>query len=52
MMGAFGALTAAGLGMAEVQGAATAFGRIAREQVGADAFDQVVASIPGLSQFV
>jgi hypothetical protein len=52
MMGAFGALTAAGLGMAEVQSVATAFGRVAREEVGVETFDQVVASIPGLSQFV
>lgn len=52
MMSAFGALTAAGLGMGEVQSAATAFGRAAREKVGGQTFDDVVGSIPGLSQFV
>ncbi len=52
IMSAFGALTAAGLGMAEVQSAATAFGAAARDKVGPETFDSVVASIPGLSQFV
>jgi len=52
LMGAFGALTSAGLGMSEVQSVATAFGRIARQHVGSEAVDQVVASVPGLSQFV
>jgi len=52
MMSAFGALTGAGLGMGDIQGVATAFGKVAREHVGAATFDQVVSSIPGLSQFV
>ena len=52
IVSAFGALTAAGLGMGEVQNAATAFGRAAREKVGPETFDSVVAAVPGLSQFV
>ncbi len=52
VMEAFGALTAAGLDMGEVQSAATAFGEAARAEVGPETFDAIVASIPGLSQFV
>jgi hypothetical protein len=52
VMGVFNDLTRAGLGMGEVQGVAKAFGGYAREKAGADAVDQVVRSIPGLSQFV
>ena len=52
IMGAFSALTGAGLDMGQIQSVATAFGKVAREHVGAATFDQVVASIPGLSQFV
>lgn len=52
IMGAFGALTGAGLGMGQIQNVATAFGQVAREHVGAETVDQVVATIPGLSQFV
>jgi len=52
IMGAFGALTAAGLDMGQIQGVASAFGQIAREHVGPETVDQVVAGIPGLSQFV
>ncbi len=52
IMGAFGALTAAGLGMGDVQSVAAAFGQHARDQIGPETFDQVVAGIPGLNQFV
>ena len=52
IMSAFNALTGAGLGMGQIQGVATAFGKVAREHVGAATVDQVVAGIPGLSQFV
>jgi hypothetical protein len=52
IMGAFNALTGAGLDMGQIQSVATAFGKVAREHVGAATFDQVVAGIPGLSQFV
>jgi hypothetical protein len=38
--------------MGQIQSVASAFGQVAREHVGAEAIDQVVAGIPGLSQFV
>lgn len=52
IMSAFNALTGAGLDMGQIQGVATAFGKVAREHVGAATVDQVVAGIPGLAQFV
>lgn len=52
IMGVFGALTGAGLGMGEVQGVAREFGTYARARLGNDAVDSVVGAIPGLSQFV
>lgn len=52
VMGVFNDLSAAGLGMGQVQGAAKAFVGYAREKAGATAVDQIVGSIPGLSQFV
>jgi hypothetical protein len=52
IMGAFNDLTAAGLGMSEVQGAARAFVDFAREKAGAPVVDRIVAGIPGLSQFI
>jgi hypothetical protein len=52
VMGAFNALTSAGLGMGDIQGVASAFGAVAREHAGAATVDQVVAGIPGLSQFL
>jgi hypothetical protein len=51
-MSAFSALTGAGLGMGEIQSVATAFGKVAREHVGAATVDQVISGIPGLNQFV
>lgn len=50
-MAAFGALTGAGLGMGEIQGVVKTFIAFAREKVGREAVDEIVASIPGLSQF-
>ena len=52
VMGVFNDLTAAGLGMGQIQGVASAFVSYAREKSGAAIVDQIVASIPGLSQFV
>lgn len=52
LMGVYGDLTAAGLGMGEIQGVTRAFVSIAKAKVGESAVDQVVAAIPGLSQFV
>jgi hypothetical protein len=52
IMGAFNDLTAAGLGMGEIQGAARAFVDFAREKAGAQTVNAIVSGIPGLSQFV
>jgi hypothetical protein len=52
VMGAFNALTAAGLGMGEVQGVTREFVAFAKSKIGAPAVDEVIGSIPGLSQFV
>ena len=52
IMGAFNDLTAAGLGMGDIQGVAQDFGGFARYKAGADTVDDVVGAIPGLSQFV
>ena len=49
VMSVFNDLTAAGLGMGQIQGAAKAFGSYAREKAGAATVDQIVASVPGLS---
>ena len=51
IMGVFGDLTAAGLGLAEIQGLAKDFLGYAKTKVGSDTVDTVVGSIPGLSQF-
>ena len=48
VMSVFNDLTAAGLGMGQIQGAAKAFVGYAREKAGAATVDQIVASIPGL----
>src|SRR5579863_2155347 len=52
VMGVFNDLTAAGLGMGQIQGVARAFVSYAREKSGAAIVDQIIASVPGLSQFV
>ena len=51
-MGAMSALTEAGLGMGQVQGVTKETISYAKEKAGADTVDEIVASIPGLSQFV
>jgi hypothetical protein len=51
IMGVFGDLTGAGLGMGHIQGLAKDFLGYARGKVGAQTVDSVVGSIPGLSQF-
>ena len=51
-MDAFNQLTAAGLGMGQIQGVAKEFGAFARERAGNEAVDEIVGSIPGLSQFL
>ena len=52
VMGAFSALTGAGLGMGEVQSVTKEFVGFAKSKIGGPAVDEVVGSIPGLSQFV
>ena len=45
-------MMAAGLSMGQVQGVTRSFIAFAREKVGEDAVGEIVAAIPGLSQFV
>jgi len=52
IMGVFNDLTNAGLGMGEIQSVAGDFVAYARQKVGSEIVDEVVAGIPGLSQFV
>jgi hypothetical protein len=52
VMGAGMAMMSAGLSMEQVQGVTRAFIAFAREKVGEDAVGEIVAAIPGLSQFV
>ena len=51
IMGVFGDLSGAGLGMGQIQGLAKELLGFARSKIGAPAVDAVVGSIPGLSQF-
>lgn len=52
LLGVFNDLTAAGLGMAGVQGLTREFVSLAKARVGDREVDEVVGAIPGLSQFV
>ncbi len=52
LMGVFGDLTGAGLGMGDIRGVAGALLGYARAKAGSAKVDAVVAAIPGLSQFV
>jgi len=51
-MGAGMSMMSAGLSMGQVQGVTRQFIAFAREKVGEDAVGEIVAAIPGLSQFV
>jgi hypothetical protein len=51
-MGAMGELTSAGLGMGEVQGVTKEVVGYAKEHAGSELVDEIVGSIPGISQFV
>lgn len=51
-MAVLGKLQGMGLGMAEIQGVSQETINFARERGGADLVNDIVASIPGLSQFV
>lgn len=52
VMGLGQQLMSAGLGMGEISGVAREIMAFAKEKVGDETVDEVVASIPGLSQFV
>ena len=52
IMGAYGDLTAAGLGMGAIRQVTKDFVAYAREQAGEAEVDRVIAAIPGLGQFV
>jgi hypothetical protein len=52
VMGVYNALTSAGLDMGDIQNVTREFVAAAKTKVGADTVDQIVGSIPGLSQFV
>jgi hypothetical protein len=52
LMGVYADLTAAGLGMGEIQSVTRAFVALAKAKVGESEVDTVVAAIPGLGQFV
>ena len=51
IMGVGSQLMGLGLGMGDVQGAARTLLGFAREKLGADATDELIGAIPGLSQF-
>ena len=51
-MAVLGQLQSLGLGMGEIQGITQATVNFARERGGSDLVNDIVASIPGLSQFV
>ena len=51
LMEVAGRLQGLGLGMGEIQGVAQETLQFARERAGADLVDDIVRSIPGLSQF-
>ena len=51
-LGVFNDLTAAGLGMAEIQSVTKEFMTYAKGKVGERDVNAVVSAIPGLSQFV
>ena len=52
VMAALGQLQSLGLGMSEIQSVAQETVDFARERAGAEVVNEIVGSIPGLSQFV
>jgi hypothetical protein len=52
LFGVFNDLTAAGLGMGEIQAVTREFMLLAKAKVGEREVDQVISAIPGLGQFV
>jgi hypothetical protein len=51
-MAAFAELSSAGLDMSEIQTLTSSFVGYAREKAGPEIVDEIVASIPGLEQFI
>ncbi|MCB1493682.1 MAG: DUF2267 domain-containing protein [Rhodobiaceae bacterium] len=51
-MGAMNELNSAGLGMGQIQSVTKELVGFAKEKAGPDTVDEVISSIPGLSQFV
>lgn len=51
-MAAFNSLTAAGLDMGEIQGVTRQLVAYAKQHAGDELVDEVIGSIPGISQFV
>lgn len=52
IMGVGSRLMAAGLGISEIQGVTRELIAYAREKVGDKAVDEILAAVPGLSQFI
>jgi hypothetical protein len=52
IMGVGSRLMSAGLGMGEIQGVTRELMAYAREQAGDEAVGEIVAAVPGLSQFI
>jgi hypothetical protein len=52
IFGVFNALSGTGLGLSEIQAVARAFLSRVKAKVGAKEVDAVIASIPGLNQFI
>ena len=52
IMGVGSRLMAAGLGMGEIQGVTRELIAYARDKIGDEPVDEVVAAVPGLSQFI
>jgi hypothetical protein len=51
LMALGGKLMGLGLGMGEIQSVARELFKFGREQIGADAMDEIISGTPGLSQF-
>ncbi|MCP4385880.1 MAG: hypothetical protein GY798_31470 [Hyphomicrobiales bacterium] len=52
LIGAFNDLSSAGLSIEQIQVAARSLGDVARDRVGEETVDAIVASVPGLGPFV
>lgn len=52
LFGVYGDLAGAGLSIGQIQSVAGAFLAAARQRIGSAQVDQVIAGVPGLSQFI